>query len=473
MTRFVLFCSLFYAVVVRAQVVQPPYTNAFLQNELASVYIDVAPDSLALILGDSLYSGYTTMATMHYQSSVLDVVIDSVGFRCRGNTSLASQKKSFKIDLNQFVSGQKFVGLKEINLNGEHNDPSIMRTYTADQLLRASGLPASRTSYVRLYINNEYKGLYINVEYLDGNFLDLRFPNDGNGNLWKCYYGADLTWLGTSASSYQNNYILQTNESANDYTALIHFIDVLNHEPTATFACAIQEVFDVELFLRNIALEILIGQWDGYAYNKNNYYLYQRPSDGKIVFMSYDLDNTFGIDWFGINWALRNVYSWSPSNSARPLYTKLLAVPYFRDRFTYHLNDILTNVWNVSALSTQLSTMQSQILAAAQEDTYKGLDYGFTNQDFSNALNQAWGAHVTSGIIPYLQTRKASAQLQLSAYQGLLNPCVAMVENIEMDGSEAVFATDLSGRQIPINQKNTMKLITYKNGTIKCVYEID
>ncbi len=258
---------------VFAQVPQPPYNLAFLQNEVASVYVDIHPDSLALLLGDSLYSGHEFMATVTYQSSVLNVTTDSIGFRARGNTSLASQKKSFKVDFNRFVSTQKFQGLEELNLNGEHNDVSIMRTFLAQQLMRSAGLPASRTSYVRLFVNNEYKGLYVNLEYIDDEFLDLRFPGQANGNLWKCAYGADLTWLGSNPANYMSTYELKTNKDSNDYSALVHFADVLNNSSASTFVCAIQEVFDVDLFLRNIAMEILIGQWDGYAYNKNNYYL--------------------------------------------------------------------------------------------------------------------------------------------------------------------------------------------------------
>lgn len=456
-----------------AQIPQPAYNAAFLQNEVASVYVVIEPDSLNLLLGDSLYSGHEFMATVSYQSSVLNVTTDSIGFRARGNTSLASQKKSFKVDFNRFVSGQKFQGLEELNLNGEHNDVSIMRSYLAQQLLRSAALPASRTSYVKLYINNTYRGLYINIEHIDDEFLDLRFTGQANGNLWKCAYGADLSWLGSNPTNYEQLYELKTNKGSNDYSALVQFIDVLNNTPSGSFACAIQEVLDVELFLRNIAMEILMGQWDGYAYNKNNYYLYQRESDGKMVYMSYDLDNTFGIDWFNINWALRNIYSWSPGNQSRPLYSKLLAVPYFRDRFTFHLNDILTNVWNVGNLQAALEAQQSLIAPAALLDDYKGLDYGFSDQDFLNALQLTWGAHVKSGVIPYLQNRKTSALSQLSAYQALLNPCIIGLDENAATIGKLLFVSDILGREIDPNTKNCIKILNFENGNQQRIYEMD
>ena len=95
-----------------AQIPQPNYNQAFLQNEVANVFISIDSDSLNLLLGDSLYSGHEFMAAFSYESSTGVSIYDSIGFRARGNTSLASQKKSFKIDFNRFVSGQKYEGLE-------------------------------------------------------------------------------------------------------------------------------------------------------------------------------------------------------------------------------------------------------------------------------------------------------------------------------------------------------------------------
>ncbi|MFM7643869.1 MAG: CotH kinase family protein [Sphingomonadales bacterium] len=468
-----IFFGCYLSGIVEGQIPQPAFNEAFLQNEVATVYIDISPDSLNMLLGDSLYAAYEFMATVTYQSANFTTTIDSIGFRARGNTSLASQKKSFKVDFNRFLPSQKFQGLEEMNLNGEHNDVSILRSFLSHHLLRSAGLASARTSYVKLYINNENKGLYINVEHLDDEFLDLRFPGQANGNLWKSAYGADLTWWGTNPSNYEQVYELKTNKDSADYSALIHFIDVLNNTPASGFVCAIQEVFDVELFLRNIALEILIGQWDGYAYNKNNYYLYQRESDGKIVFLSYDLDNTFGIDWFNINWAQRNIYTWSPSNQARPLYTKLMANPYFRDRFTYHMLDLLNTIWNVNDLQLLLEQKQQLIAPAALDDDYKGLDYGFTDQDFFNALQQTWGAHVKSGLVPYLQNRKTSALAQLSPYAAMPNPCSIGLDELNLTQGQVLFVTDIIGRIIDPATKNCMKILNFENGTQQRVYEME
>ena len=87
---------------------------------------------------------------------------------------------------------------------------------------------------------------------------------------------------------------------------------------------------------------MIIGHWDGYAFNKNNYYLYRQPSNGKFVFIEYDMDNTFGIDWFDIDWANRDFNSWHNTN--RPLVERLLSYPYYNDLFNYYLDQILNDL---------------------------------------------------------------------------------------------------------------------------------
>ena len=89
---FIFFCTR----LVWAQIPQPAFNLAFIQSEVATVHIDIDPDSLNLLLGDSLYAGHEFMATVSYQSSLLNQTIDSIGFRARGNTSLASQKNHLK-----------------------------------------------------------------------------------------------------------------------------------------------------------------------------------------------------------------------------------------------------------------------------------------------------------------------------------------------------------------------------------------
>jgi hypothetical protein len=453
-----------------SQLVHPQNNQAFLQNEVATVRVTLPSDSLAQLLNPANSSSdYEYTARFIYESSNGIDTVENVGFRIRGNTSRNAAKKSFKVSFNTYSPGRKWENLDKLNLNGEHNDVSILRTQLSNMVLRNAGVPSSRTSYVKLYINNEYKGLYINVEHIDEEFLQRRFINDDSGNLYKCFYGSNLTYLGTNKNNYKNTYELQTNKAVDDYTGLIHFVDVLNNTSSANFACAINEVFDVDMYLKTLACEVLMGHWDGYSYNQNNFYLYQRPSDGKFVFIEYDMDNTFGVDWFSINWANRNIYTWSTGN--RPLYTKIMAVPYYKERFTFYVDSFVNSFYNYNTLIPQIEQIQTLITPAALADNYKGLDYGFSNNDFQDAIYQAYGSHISSSIADFVDNRSISAGNQ-TTYTNPIIPCSLGIEENKLFGTPTK-AYNLLGQPISVTTKGQLIILEDQFGHRKKTIQLD
>lgn len=460
-----------FGLVSIGQIVHPSNSYAFLQDEVAEVRITIHPDSLNLLLdNNNLTSNHEYPVVFKYITSTgIDSMVN-VGFRLRGNTSRYAAKKSFKVSFNTFDPTKRWNDLKKLNLNGEHNDVSILRSWLSNKLLAENGGIAVRNSFVKLYINNEYKGLYFNAEHIDKPFITARFGVDNDGNLFKAAYGSTLAYWGSNSSNYTANYELKTNETTPDYSGLIHFLDVLNNTPANSFPCAIQEVFDVDTYLKTLAMEVLIGHWDGYSFNKNNFYLYQNPLDGRFVFIEYDMDNTFGIDWVGVNWEQRNVYTWANNSDPRPLFSKLMAVPYFKDRYTFYLQNLLNDDFQQPSLLAELQAKQAMIQAAAYADVYKSYDYGFTNSDFSFALTQAWGSHVTSSISSYILNRRNSALQQLNS-TGAINPCGLGLEENVLEEFVPAFALDMLGRRIPLDTKNILKIWVDAQGRTQKVFD--
>ena len=145
---------------------------------MATVQILMDPDSVSLMFEDVEYgANHLWPATFIYTSSALTYTVENVGFRLRGNTSLFAAKKSFKVDFNEFVEGQKFQGVEKFNLNGESNDPSLLRSALSWRALRDWNLAGARTAHVRLYLNDEYRGLYLNTEHFDEEWTDAYFDN--------------------------------------------------------------------------------------------------------------------------------------------------------------------------------------------------------------------------------------------------------------------------------------------------------
>jgi hypothetical protein len=450
-------------------IIHPGNNDVFLQNEVAEVHISLSANNLNVLLGDSLYSDYHFPATFYYYSSAHNDTIQNVGFRVRGNTSRSANKKSFKVSFNEYTQGKKFKGIEKMNLVGQHNDPSLLRYWMSLTTLNTNDLINSRSSYIKLYINGEYKGIYLNVEHIDDEFLEKRFIGNDHGNLYKCTWGADLKYKGSNQSSYYGPYELKTNKSENDYSDLIQFIQTLNNISDADFPCFIEDYFEVELYLKTLAAEMIIGHWDGYAFNKNNYYLYQQPSSGKFVFIEYDMDNTFGIDWFGIDWANRDLNNWHSND--RPLVERLLSYPFYNDLFNSYLSQILNNL-NVSGWYSDLQAKKGLISSAVQTDSYYSMDYGFQYSDFLNAIDNNYGAHVTKGLAEYLNERINSGLNQIQNNGNQSHPCLTSINEFDKllykPARELVKILDIIGRET-IFKPNVPLIYLYKNGTVEKV----
>ena len=415
-----LFISLFP---LRSQVPFPDPGPVFRDDVIPRIDILIPEDSLvALFLPENLESDHHYLADFIFDNGTRRDTVYEVGFRLRGNTSRYSQKKSFKVSFNTYAPGRKFFGLEKLNLNGEHNDPSVTRAKICWDLLREMEIPAPRSNHINLYVNGIYFGLYINVEHIDEEFVDLRFGNK-NGNLYKCLYPADLDFRGSQPDAYKHMsdgrrvYDLITNQETDDYSDLAHFIDVLNNTAANDLACELDQVLNIDNMIRAIAFDILSGNWDGPLYNKNNFYLYHNSFTGKFEYIPYDLDNTLGIDWLGQNWGTRNIYEWAKHNEARPLFYTFLSVPEHRERLSYYLDSFIDQFFNETFLFSYIDSIRSQITWSAANDPFRPLDYGFTLQDFLNSFQIAldpW--HVQYGLKPYITTRKNTALGQLETY---------------------------------------------------------
>ncbi|MFC2090480.1 CotH kinase family protein [Bacteroidota bacterium] len=414
------------------------------------------------------------MAIFRFTNDETTVEIDSVGFRLRGNTSRKSAKKSFKVSLNTFIVGQKFDGVEKINMNGEHNDPSISRAYLSWYLFRKAEVPGSRSNHVQFYINDEYKGVYLNVEHIDEEFVDLRFGNNA-GNLYKCLWPADMIFKGTDADLYKfedsgrRAYELKTNLQLDDYADLAEFISVLNNAPADELPDKLNRIFNVNTYLKNLAVEVLIGHWDAYSFNKNNYYLYFNDGTKKFEFIPYDPDNTFGISWFGEDWTDRNIYNWQSEWEYRPMYERILEIQKYRDRYSFYLQELLDHYFNDVHLDTLLDNVRSRIAGFASYDPYRGLDYGYDYDAFYNSFETAAGDHVRRGIKPFITERAASAlqQLELNAIDPIITLLFATTPDpgefaevefqVEDDGQignvEIWFSTDDNFYTRPLIQK--------------------
>jgi len=391
-------------------------------THVARIDITIDPDTLEWIY-NNVESDIEHYAVFHFQNNWINETVDSIGFRLRGNTSRYAQKKSFKVAFNTFIRGREFYGVDKLNLNGEHNDPSIIRSKLCWDHFNTIGLTASRANHVEVYINGQYYGLYISVEHLDDEFLEKNYSDD-SGNLWKCLYPADLVYLGSDPEIYKNLnnngrpvYELKTNEEESDFSELVHLIDLINNTPDIELPDSIESVIDIPDVLKYFAMNILMGSWDDYWSLMNNYYLYHEPAKDLFHLIPYDYDNTYGIDWFGIDWSTANPYDFPKVvGGYRPLAERLMDNAQYRNLYTHFLQFYRENIFLLDLWRNRIENLRQMITPYALEDSFRTLDWGFNDGDFFNSYSETGyqNQHVKFGLKQYVNLRNNSLPAQLS-----------------------------------------------------------
>lgn len=278
-------------------------------------------------------------------------VMNNCGFREKGNSSNTltnfGKKKPLKISFDEFTN-QTLDGLKKFNLNNFTNDPSLLHDVISFKLFRDAGIHASRTSYTKVWINGEYIGLYLIIENVDKTFLKFKYGSTQNdGNLFKTDRGASvpLNWQGSESAAYKAQGLkLTTNETLDNWSGLISFINQLNYNYTDTFKQYFENKFDIHGYLKILAIEKCIRSWDSYWGGANNFYLYEHP-DGKFRWIPWDLNETFqDIKLLSITDLLTGYLVPANKFDKRPLLKRIFEIQEYKDEYlTYVCNLIQTN----------------------------------------------------------------------------------------------------------------------------------
>jgi hypothetical protein len=256
-------------------------------------------------------------------------------------------------------------------------------------------------------------GLYLNVEQIDDEFVQRRFTYD-DGNIYKCYWGANLS---NDGQIFNNDiYELETNKELNDRSKLDNFVKVLNNTPSSSFVAEIEKVFDVDRYIKYLAVEALVGHWDGYSYNQNNFYLYENDTTGLIEFIAYDVDNTFGIDWINRDWGTRDVLDWvKHGGDPRPLSHKILAQKNYFERYKRYIDELLKTTFSTGSYNPIFDTYEVMLADAIGRDTYYPQPFGFTVADYHSSFDAGLDSHghLPYGLKSYVSTRATLARDQL------------------------------------------------------------
>ncbi len=329
--------------------------------------------------------------------------LKNVGLRLRGNVFSKFKPENakthdaqdphwypshFRLDFDQFSQKQDFHGFKSLNLKAFNGDPALVREiYSLDLFQRMGVYTAQRSSYVRLTIHVQgdkqpaYFGIYRMLETIDQKYLNKRFAKDQeHGFLWKCLFPADLTLrdplsrIGMEDPDKGLSYAYDLKTRQKDFKLardqFTNFLQALNTKTEKDFENWVSNAIDVDLLLRAQAVNVMLGMWDDYWINNNNYYLYF-DDKGKCFFIPYDYDNTLGTSGMG-NVGLQDVFRWGALDGSRPLVSKILAIPRYKAQYSNYIAELIDpkkDLFYVTASTNRIQKWQDMIAPYTANDT--------------------------------------------------------------------------------------------------------
>ena len=330
-----------------------------------------------------------------------------VGLRFKGNSSLATSwasgilKLSFKLDFDEFeddypqINNQRFYGFKKFSLKNNYGDNSMLREKVATDVFRNAGLAASHTAFYTLYVDHgdgpQYFGLYTLVEEVDDTVIDTQFSSD-DGNLYKPDGDAASFASGTFD---EDEYVKKTNEDEADFADVQGLLNIL-HDATrttdaATWRANLDEVLDTEIFLKYLAVNTVVQNWDTYGRMTHNYFLYNDPDTSKLTWIPWDNNEALQTGKQGGAYALD--FS-GLSASSWPLIGYLYQDEVYKEKYDTYVKEVIDGSFN----ETTMQALYTSYAALVEEYATSEVDgYTFLNNssDFQSAISEL-KAHATS-----------------------------------------------------------------------------
>lgn len=219
---------------------------------------------------------------------------EHVGLRAKGNSTLigcvkrGEKKLPLKLDFSEYIP-QTHYGMEVLNLNNEYLNPSFMHESISYEIFEKMGVPTPLRAYARVYVNDEYLGLYLAIENIGTGFT-MRHYGRIDGELYKPDgSGANLEWMGSIAPQYKA--FSPKTSYGKTYTRLIRMLDVLNNSSDKV---ELEAVLNTDKALRYLAVNAAMVNYDSYlASNPHNYYLYE--VDGRFEILPWDPQMAFGV----------------------------------------------------------------------------------------------------------------------------------------------------------------------------------
>ena len=306
-----------------------------------------------------------------------DTTLKKVAVRFKGNSSSnpnQKHKRSYLVRFDKYDDSQRFVGLRRVSFDNGVQFGSLFSEPLITEILRAEGIKTHRCNYAKVYVNDQYQGIFVNVERIDQSFLEQHFP-DSKGGLWKNDLGGpggDLRFASEDPKQYEKAFESK-NKAAKNRQQLVRLLKQINQTPDADFRPMLESKIEVDAFLRITSVMLLSGAFDQLTgWGPHNFYLFHDTKQNRWHYLPWDLDVGFCETAFGRVHVLEDWNAaWPvPAGRTNPLLDRIIAEPTLLARYRAIAADILEKHFEPNRLCDLIDKKYELIKVDLQTDPF-------------------------------------------------------------------------------------------------------
>ncbi|MBL7827314.1 MAG: CotH kinase family protein [Saprospiraceae bacterium] len=413
MKNLILFFFTFLAVSASAQSGAKATRSLFDNKTIGEIRIKVAGKNWSDVLDSMrIYGG----GMLNASATIDGALYEGVGIRFRGDKSYVTglKRNPFLIKLNMTNPEQNHQGYAALKLSAAVRDPSMVREVLFHEIA-AKYMPSSKACYTKLYVNDEYIGVFINVESVEKQMLEANYGT-GKGAFFKAGvdYKSDNTPSGCKLNifgsmehednieCYKNNFEMNSTSGWSELQELTRLL--------SQGAKEVEKVLDIDRTLWMLALNDVMVNLNSYSGNHSvNYYIF-RDGNGKFQPIHWDLNLAFGSyknTGLGSDLDLKGLQSLDPllhsDNPYKPLISQLLKDPFYKKIYLAHIRQINEENFLNGSYEKRAQELQGMIVVPFNDDKYKT----YSLDDFTQSLKGTVGKRSKIPGIVELMAKRA------------------------------------------------------------------
>lgn len=349
-----------------------------------------------------------------------DTEVDSIGFKRKGNISAyySPDKFGIKIKTNKYVKGKKYDGIKEFTLHINYQDPSMLREKLTYDLCMDLGLYSLRTAFAKVYLNDEYWGVYTIVEGKDEMYKQI-FDNRDMDAIESLDFGT-MCYISDNPQDYdyENNdgnptYQLENGDANTAWPRFAQMINKANNTPSNQYINTVSNYLNLEDFFKYQAINVYLMNMDSYLdFRGNQIYIYDEEEDLWQI-QPWDFNASFGL-WNTNNYSPDSYPIIPNSISDGCIAEKMNEVSELKSFYLDAMCNLQNILGNTNNYFNQINNWKEQIQQAVYDDDRKH----FTNSDFDKGTEYGYldlfGENIPA-LKTFIQERNAVIE------QGLFN----------------------------------------------------